>query len=73
MEQTQRESQRPPEQRWGRGRSPEGIMKNLIIFTRIILYLEGGNYCVHYSQTHAVVREVGTGVSISGEGTTEAK
>lgn len=70
MEQTQKESQRPPEQSWERGEAPEGIMKNLIIFIGIIIYLEGGNYCVHCSQTHVVVREVGTGVSISGEGTT---
>lgn len=63
MEQTQKESQRPPEQSWERGEAPEGIMKNLIIFIGIIIYLEGGNYCVHCSQTHVVVREVGTGVS----------
>lgn len=50
--------------------APEGIMKNLIIFIGIIIYLEGGNHCVHCSQAHVAVREVGTGVSISGEGTT---
>lgn len=66
-----RRNPRDPQNRGGGGEeAPEGIMKNLIIFIGIIIYLEGGNHCVHCSQAHVAVREVGTGVSISGEGTT---